>query len=82
MHVQRHRPQQRVQRAAHGRIVVDDEDGRAIHAHESASLATGSENRNTAPWGSFGLAHRRPPCASTIERVIDKPMPMPSALVV
>ncbi len=49
MHVQGYRPQQGVQRAAHGRIVVDDEDGWPILAHESASSVTGSENRKTVP---------------------------------
>ena len=63
-------------------FVVDDEDGWPILAHESASSGTGSENRKTAPWGAFGLAHSRPPWASTIDRLIDKPMPMPSAFVV
>ncbi len=43
---------------------------------------TGNETRNTVPWGAFAAAERRPPCASTIERLIDKPTPSPSALVV
>src|SRR5437870_10695828 len=43
---------------------------------------TGSENWKTAPCGSFGVAHSRPPCASTIERLIDNPIPMPPDLVV
>jgi hypothetical protein len=47
----------------------------------SGSL-TGNERRNTVPWGAFVAAERRPPCASTIERLIDKPMPGPSTLVV
>jgi hypothetical protein len=34
------------------------------------------------PRGSLGDAHKRPPCASTIERQIDNPMPKPSGLVV
>jgi hypothetical protein len=42
---------------------------------------TGSKKRNTAPWGVFAAADRRPPCASTIERLIDKPMPSPSAQI-
>jgi hypothetical protein len=48
----------------------------------SAGSLTGSETRNTVPWGAFAAAERRPPCASRIERLIDKPMPSPSALVV
>ena len=81
-HVEPHRPQQILERVAHRRVVVDDEDGWAILAHEWASSGTGIENRKTAPLGSFELADSRPPCASMIERLIDKPMPMPCALVV
>ena len=42
----------------------------------------GRLNLKTAPRGSFAPAHIRPPCASTIERQIDSPMPMPLDLVV
>src|SRR5207249_5947312 len=42
---------------------------------------TGRENWKMAPCGSFGVAHSRPPCASTMERLIASPMPMPPALV-
>src|SRR5438270_34191 len=34
------------------------------------------------PRGSFGVAESRPPCASTIERLIASPIPIPSGLVV
>jgi hypothetical protein len=47
-----------------------------------ASFSVGSVMLNTAPLGSLGAAHNRPPCASTIERQIDKPMPKPFSLVV
>lgn len=43
---------------------------------------TGSIMRNTAPRGWFGVAQSRPPCASTIERQINSPMPKPPGLVV
>ncbi|MNR01013.1 hypothetical protein D3C85_1168050 [compost metagenome] len=35
-----------------------------------------------APPSGGESAQMRPPCASTMERQIDRPMPMPSALVV
>ena len=35
-----------------------------------------------APLDAFGVAHNRPPWASTIERLIASPIPMPSCLVV
>jgi hypothetical protein len=54
----------------------------AIAGIYSAGSLTGNEKRNTVPCGTFAAAERRPPCASTIERLIDKPMPSPSALVV
>ena len=34
------------------------------------------------PGAAVSEAHIRPPCASTIERQIDSPMPMPPGLVV
>src|SRR5712671_1258954 len=34
------------------------------------------------PWGTVAVAHSRPPWASTIERQIDSPIPMPLDLVV
>ena len=43
-------------------------------------------NRNvkqkTVPRGSFGVAQSRPPCASTIERQMESPMPKPVGFVV
>jgi hypothetical protein len=39
-------------------------------------------NSNVAPRGTFALAHNRPPCASMIERQIDRPIPMPADFVV
>src|SRR5207245_11800340 len=44
--------------------------------------ATGSEKWNIEPYGAFGVAHIAPPCASTIERQIDNPMPLPPGFVV
>jgi len=44
--------------------------------------SVGSVKQKTAPCGSFGIAQSRPPWASTIERLIASPMPMPLGLVV
>src|SRR5882762_2360901 len=41
-----------------------------------------SVKRKTAPCGAFCVATSRPPWASTIERLIESPMPMPLGLVV
>ena len=49
-------------------------------AHQSK--ASGTVNVKAAPWGSLGVAQRRPPWASTIERQIESPMPMPLGFVV
>jgi len=45
-------------------------------------FTTGSFMQKTAPWGEFGVAHSSPPCASTIDRQIDNPIPKPVDLVV
>jgi len=43
---------------------------------------SGNVNWKTAPRGALALAHKRPPCPSTIERQIVSPRPMPFGLVV
>jgi hypothetical protein len=45
-------------------------------------FSIGSVMQKTAPRGSFGVAQSRPPCASTIERQIERPIPKPVGLVV
>src|SRR5260370_15416838 len=47
-----------------------------------SSRSGGRVNWNTAPRGSFAVAHSRPPCALMIDRQIDSPMPIPPAFVV
>ena len=37
----------------------------------------GSVKQKLAPRGELSAAHKRPPCDSTIERLMDKPMPVP-----
>jgi PIN domain len=52
-------------------------------AHSFAtSAAVGKVKWKVAPRPELALAHKRPPCDSTIERLIAKPMPEPCGLVV
>src|ERR1700733_13380543 len=46
------------------------------------SAAVGKVKWNVAPRPLFAVAHKRPPCDSTMERLIDNPMPLPWGLVV
>src|SRR5215469_4323806 len=50
--------------------------------HAGTSAGQGSVKLNVAPRPSLGVAHKRPPCDSTIERLIARPMPEPCGLVV
>ena len=84
-HVEADRPEQILERSAHGRIVVDDEDDCRARSLMHCCRLSGTGQREAEDRAvrlRSGAAHSRPPCASTIERLIDKPMPMPSALVV
>jgi len=44
--------------------------------------AAGKVKWNVAPRPLFAVAHKRPPCDSTMERLIARPIPDPCALVV
>src|SRR5262249_29659986 len=44
--------------------------------------SAGKVNRKIVPWGRPGVAHNLPPWDSIIERQIERPIPMPSTLVV
>ena len=87
---QTHRAQQAAQRFAQRRIVVDDNDhgllrGRCIARWRAAvhdAATNGTVNWKVTPAPSLQEAHSRPPCPSTIERQIERPIPIPSALVV
>lgn len=48
----------------------------------STSGAAGNVNSKLAPWGAFTVAHNRPPCASMMDREIDRPIPRPPGFVV
>ena len=67
---------------AQRRIVIDDEDQGLGVRHPPSSLPRGTVNCKTAPWGTFAVAHSRPPCAAIIERLIASPRPNPCGLVV
>src|SRR5262249_43809279 len=48
----------------------------------AASADGGIENKKVVPGPSFASAHSLPPWLSMMERLTDRPMPMPSLLVV
>jgi hypothetical protein len=50
--------------------------------HDAMSGWADTVNSNVAPRGTFTLAHRRPLCASIIDRQIDSPIPIPPDFVV
>ena len=56
--------------------------GREGTNHNVMSGWADTVNSKVAPWGTFALAHRRPPCASMIDRQIDRPIPKPPDFVV
>ena len=45
--------------------------------HITASPAAGRLDEKIAPPPAYSSAHNRPPCISTMERLIDSPMPIP-----
>ena len=51
-------------------------------AHAERSEASGRVKLNVVPASSFAVTQIRPPCASTIEREIERPMPIPDSFVV
>src|SRR2546422_1053685 len=64
----------------YGLVIVDDEH-RRNDGHQPVSSAHGSVNLNTAPPSGAGQAHKRPPCAPTIVRQSDSPIPRPELFV-
>jgi hypothetical protein len=74
----------RIKAAANGCRVHPDRTrrGREGSDHDVMSGWADTVNSNVAPRGTFALAHRRPPCASMIDRQIDRPIPKPPDFVV
>src|ERR1700681_3773110 len=67
--------------ACNGRgAVAGVASGHAVKLECVSSL--GRVKRNVAPRPGLAAAHKRPPCDSTMERLIDNPIPLPSGLVV
>jgi hypothetical protein len=61
---------------------MGDADAWPIQVNHEPLGRPGTVNWNMAPRGAFVLAHKRPACASMIERQIDRPNPNPPGLVV
>jgi hypothetical protein len=55
------------------------ETGHFCAAHAVPATARRSVNANVIPASSFAVAQTLPPCASTIVRAIDSPIPMPDS---
>jgi hypothetical protein len=59
-------------------IIIDDEHGSFVGGlHAETATLNGSVKWNVVPRPEFAVAHTRPPCDSTMERVIDNPRPVP-----
>ena len=77
------RPEKIGQRFSQMCIIVNDKDKwRAVFVHYPVPCFKGMVNSNVVPDPGSELALMLPPCAFTIERQIDKPMPIPSGFVV
>src|ERR1700722_1654545 len=64
-------------------FVVINYENCGFGEHYALALAVrGRVKWNVAPQLAFAVAHSRPPCASTIERLMDSPSPIPSLFVV
>ena len=50
--------------------------------HARPSTFVGRVRQKLAPRGVWSAAHKRPPCDSTMERLMDSPIPIPFAFVV
>src|SRR6266849_3910996 len=78
-----HRFQQPLDGRAHSGIVINDEHrGCACGYHSFASTLVGRVKQKLAPRGELSAAHKRPPCDSTMERLMRSPMPVPCGFVV
>ena len=63
-------------------VVIYHENDSVVRVHDWAVNLSGRVKQNVAPDPAPDAAQSRPLCASTIERQIAKPMPMPFSLVV
>ena len=70
------------ERLADGNVVVNNEYNLFCQLHCASALAVGNLSWNVAPGPLLRVAHSRPPCVSTMERLIANPIPIPLGLVV
>ena len=80
-HLEPDRADEVLERAAHRVVVVDHEYDGPLGAHARA-LTDGKRKAEGRTVRLLGFTHSCPPCASTIERLMESPMPSPSGLVV
>jgi hypothetical protein len=57
--------------------VVSSFSASSSHNRVHVPLLVGNVKQNLAPQGGLSPAHKRPPCDSTMERLIRRPMPVP-----
>jgi hypothetical protein len=60
-----------------GNLMNDERCGSDFVCHSCASALVGRVKQKLAPRGELSAAHKRPPCDSTIERLMRSPMPVP-----
>jgi len=63
-------------------LTIGDAFRKLAHVGKGSGGRTGSVNEKVAPRSGLFSAQSRPPCASTMERLIASPMPIPVGLVV
>jgi hypothetical protein len=74
--------QQALEAATDRVIVVYDRDGRDAVLQEGLWSSFGKLKWNAAPRLRLFVAQMLPPCASTIDRAMERPIPMPESFVV
>ena len=67
--------------STHRGVIIDNEYCGIQHIGELSGSRPEDVNWNTHPPPSLQLNDSRPPCASTIAREIESPIPSPSRLV-
>src|SRR5260370_767526 len=82
LHLEPGSAQQALQRLEDRGIIVNDEYRTGRSDHGRAPPLAGSATQKVAPRSGLLMAHKRPPCASMIERQIDNPSPNPRDFVV
>src|SRR6202051_2695491 len=81
LYLQSNRTDAALDSAPNRRIIVDHKNNGRRFCHEGFQSSAGRVNSKSAP-PDTATAHKRPPWDSTMERLIDRPIPMPSGLSV